>query len=72
MDLLEKLKGMYPKIPHLLLYGPTGAGKRTLLKSFLDWLYQGNTDNHVVYVNCAHGKGIKFIREEFKIIKNRV
>ena len=65
MELLDRLKAMYPKIPHMLLYGPSGSGKKTLLRTFLEWMYK-DTPEHVVYVNCAHGKGIKFIREELK------
>ena len=65
-ELMERLKGMHPKIPHLLIYGPPGSGKKVLVKQFINWLYDGNTSNHVVYVNCAHVKGIKFIREDLK------
>jgi|UniRef100_A0A6C0C045 replication-associated recombination protein RarA len=52
------------KIPHIILHGPLGSGKRTLLKYLIDKIYTNK--NNVMYVNCGHGKGIKFIRDELK------
>ena len=52
------------KIPHIIFHGPQGSGKRTLLKYLIGKLYINN--KNVMYVNCGHGKGIKFIREELK------
>lgn len=57
------------KIPHIIFHGPSGSGKRTIVYDFLNKIY--NHDKHkiktnVMFVNCAHGKGIKFIREELK------
>ena len=57
------------KIPHLLFYGNSGSGKRTIVNNFIKKIY-GNDNNkiksNVMFVNCAHGKGIKFIREDLK------
>jgi len=57
------------KVPNLIFYGKSGSGKRTIVNNFIKKIY--NDDNNkirtnVMYVNCAHGKGIKFIREELK------
>tara|TARA_B100001093_G_scaffold488342_1_gene525453 strand:+ start:4898 stop:5698 length:801 start_codon:yes stop_codon:yes gene_type:complete len=57
------------KIPNILFHGPSGTGKKTIVFSFLDKIYNYNKllkKNNVMFVNCAHGKGIKFIREELK------
>lgn len=56
------------KIPHIVFHGPSGSGKRTCLKYLVTHIY-GNKDNEkkfVMYINCAHGKGIRFIRDELK------
>ena len=57
------------KIPHLIFHGSSGTGKRTLVYNFLNKIY-GNDKyklkSNVMFVNCAHGKGIKFIRDELK------
>ena len=55
-------------VPHLLFYGPSGSGKMTIVEDFLRKIYQTNEllKTNVMYVNCAHGKGIKFIREDLK------
>jgi hypothetical protein len=65
---LEYFKSTH-KIPNLLFHGPSGSGKRTLLYDFINDLY-GNEKERIktmcMFVNCAHGKGIKFVREELK------
>lgn len=57
------------KIPHIIFYGPSGSGKRNLLFYFINKIYNNNKlkiNQYVMFVNCAHGKGISFIREELK------
>ena len=57
------------KIPNILFHGPTGSGKRTIVNEFIHKIYNNNREiikSFVMYVNCSHGKGIKFIREELK------
>lgn len=57
------------QVPHLIFHGPSGGGKRTLVHWFLDRVYCGNRtkmQEYIMYVDCAHGKGIKFIREQVK------
>ena len=57
------------KIPNIIFHGPSGGGKRTLVNEFIHKIYDNDKDkikNFTMYVNCAHGKGIKFIRDELK------
>jgi DNA polymerase III delta prime subunit len=57
------------KIPNIIFHGPTGSGKRTIVNEFIQKIYENDRDQiklFVMYVNCSHGKGIKFIREELK------
>ena len=57
------------KIPNLLFHGTTGSGKRTIVSEFIHKIYDDDRQkikSFVMYVNCAHGKGIKFIRDELK------
>ena len=57
------------KIPHIIFYGPTGSGKRTILNKFISNIYKNDKqkmNTYVMYVNCAHSKGIRFIRDELK------
>ena len=56
-------------IPHIIFYGASGSGKRTIVYHFINRIYENDKQkikSNVMYVNCAHGKGIKFIREELK------
>ena len=67
----EKLHSFYVsnRIPHIIFYGSSGSGKQTIVYDFLKEIYHGNEQKikaNVMFVNCAHGKGIKFIREELK------
>ena len=60
---------MHKRIPNLLFHGSSGTGKRTLVYDYIYQIYEGNREKlktNVMFVNCAHGKGIKFIREELK------
>lgn len=56
------------KIPNLIFHGPNGSGKKTLLNQFLHKIYPEKLllDEQVMRINCAYGKGIKFIREDIK------
>ena len=67
----EKLSGFIKqnKIPHILFHGPSGSGKRTLVYKFVADIYNNDTrliHNYTMIEDCAHGKGIKFIREDLK------
>ena len=57
------------KIPHIIFYGPSGSGKRTILHEFISNIYKSDKqkiNQYVMYVDCAHSKGIRFIRDELK------
>jgi len=67
----DKLDRFYEseKIPHIIFHGSSGTGKQTIVNYFLSKIYGGDKPkikNNVMTVNCAHGKGIKFIREDLK------
>ena len=67
----EKLDFFYKsnKIPHIIFHGSSGSGKRTIVNNFLNKIYNSDKQKiktNVMFVNCSHGKGIKFIREELK------
>lgn len=70
-SIYQKLDSFFSsnKIPHLIFHGASGTGKRTIVNDFLTRIYQQDKlkiKANVMWVNCAHGKGIKFIREELK------
>lgn len=70
-NIYEKLNNfeITNKIPHLIFHGASGTGKRTIVNNFLNSIYKGDKQRmktNIMIVNCAHGKGIKFIREELK------
>ena len=71
-DILVKLDGFVKKntIPNIIFYGPSGGGKRTLIQYFVSSIYNNNDvaiNSYVLYVNCAHAKGIKYVREDIKL-----
>jgi len=70
-EIIEKLDYFHKihKIPNIIFHGPSGSGKRNIVCNFINKIYDNEKDkikSFVIYVNCAHGKGIKFIREELK------
>tara|TARA_Y200000002_G_scaffold24269_2_gene18334 strand:- start:2443 stop:3300 length:858 start_codon:yes stop_codon:yes gene_type:complete len=57
------------KVPNLLFHGSSGSGKRTIVNYFINKIYDQDKykiKQNVMIVNCSHGKGIKFIREDLK------
>jgi len=67
-DKLQYFHKMH-KIPNIIFNGPSGSGKSTIVNEFISLIYDNNKitiNNYVMYVNCAHGKGIKFIRDDLK------
>lgn len=70
-NIYKKLFDFYEnkKVPHIILHGSYGSGKKTIIRTFIDKVYENDKDKikkNVMWVNCAHGKGIKFIREDIK------
>jgi len=70
-DIVAKLASFRERnmIPNIIFHGPSGCGKGTIVDEFVGDIYGGDGDrikSFVMNVNCAHGKGIKFIREELK------
>ena len=70
-NIISKLDYFYQenKIPHIIFHGTSGSGKRTIVDQFLHKIYKNDKHKlktNVMVVNCAQGKGIKFIREELK------
>ena len=57
------------KVPNLLFHGSSGSGKRSIVNNYIGKIYLNDKNRikkNVMNVNCSHGKGIKFIREELK------
>lgn len=70
-NIITQLNSFYNKniIPNIIFHGPSGCGKGTIVNDFIDLIYNEDKErikSFVMNVNCAHGKGIKFIREELK------
>jgi replication factor C subunit 3/5 len=57
------------QIPNIIFHGSSGTGKKTIVFDFLYKIYNNDKQKiktNIMIVNCSHGKGIKFIREELK------
>lgn len=57
------------KIPNIIFHGPSGSGKRNIVKQFLYKIYGNDKEkinSFVMVVDCAQGAGIGFIRDELK------
>jgi len=70
-EIMEKLEyfDKIHKIPNIIFHGPSGNGKRTIVNKLINIIYKNDKEkikSFVMHVNCAHGKGIKFIREDLK------
>lgn len=67
--LLAKLRDFCEcgSIPNIMFYGPTGAGKKTLMLQMIHMIYKASEiRDSVMFVDCANGRGIHLIRDELK------
>ena len=64
LDLFIKEKN----IPHIIFNGPSGCGKKHIMNYFIENIYKTpeKIKKYTIFVNCAHNKGIRFIRDELK------
>ncbi len=56
-------------VTNILFHGSSGSGKKTIVNNYINKIYSDDKTRikkNVMNVNCSHGKGIKFIREELK------
>jgi len=70
-DIISRLHHFHKvgKIPNIIFHGGHASGKKFLLYNFIDLIYDSDKSiihKYVINVNCAQGKGIKFVREELK------
>ena len=57
------------KVPNIIFHGTSGSGKNHIVNKFIHKIYNGDKQyiqTYVMHVNCAHGKGIRFVREDLK------
>jgi hypothetical protein len=71
-NIKNKLKYFYEihKIPNILFNGSSGSGKSYIITEFINLIYNNDKEkikNFSMFVNCSHGKGIKFIRDDLKM-----
>ena len=64
LDLFIKEK----TIPHIIFNGPSGSGKKYIMNHFIENIYKTpeKIKKYTMFINCAHNKGIRFIRDELK------
>ena len=55
-------------IPNIIFHGNSNSQKEDIVVNFLHKIYdnQESINKYTMIVNCAHGKGIKFVREDLK------
>ena len=61
-------KASKKSIPHMIFHGPSGS-KRTIVNWFIRLIYKNDRTlitEYVMHADCAHGKVIKFVREQVK------
>ena len=59
----------------MYILGPNGSGKKTLLLEFINKIYNNDKskiNQYAMFVNCAHGKGISFIRDELSFLQKPI
>lgn len=69
-NIYSKLRSfcLMQRVPHTIFYGSPHCEKEKIMIQFLKMIYGDDKyfAENVMFVNCAHGKGIKFTRDEIK------
>lgn len=68
--IIEKINSFISKksLPNILLYGSSVEEQKYIIDYTMNALYKDKKEKreHMIYINCAFGKGIRFIREDLK------
>lgn len=68
--IIEKIDLFISKksLPNILLYGSSVEDQKYIIDYTMNALYKNKKEKkeHMIYINCAFGKGIRFIREDLK------
>ena len=56
------------QIPNIIFYGDCNAQKEKIIMDFVSKIYKNENDikKYIMFVDCANGKGIKFVRDDIK------
>lgn len=56
------------QIPNIIFHGDCSSKKEEIVSTFIHQVYGDDKliQKYVMFVECAHGKGIKFVREDLK------
>jgi DNA polymerase III delta prime subunit len=69
-EINEKLKHFIAtkQVPNIIFHGDCFTKKEEIVTNFIRDIYNDEDmiKKYVMYVDCAHGKGIKFVREDLK------
>lgn len=50
-------------VPHILLHGPSGIGKTSMIKAFTNTIFGKDLRSKVLHVNASDERGIRYVRE---------
>lgn len=68
--IIKKIDAFISKkaLPNILLYGSSVEEQKFIIDYTMNALYKDKKEKkeHMIYINCAFGKGIRFIREDLK------
>jgi len=53
-------------MPHLLLYGPPGIGKTSIILALVKEMFGPTFKNHILELNASDDRGIDKVREKIK------
>ena len=54
-------------VPHIMFHGPVCTGKKTMLNTFINMIYEYDENakrRYVLSIECSSSKGIKMIKDQ--------
>ncbi|GAX72584.1 hypothetical protein CEUSTIGMA_g40.t1 [Chlamydomonas eustigma] len=65
-EIIDTIKRLTARLPHLLFYGPPGTGKTTTVLAIARQIYGSAMQNMVLELNASDDRGIDVVRQEIQ------
>lgn len=73
-EYLDRIRGMVDtdNLTHVILAGPPGSGKTTMIRCVLRMMFGDRADDHSMELNACDDRGVEVVRNKIKMFSQKV